>query len=175
MKKGLVIACGLALFVGACSNPTLEKRQRIEELNGLLRSASTTEEMIAFAQEQNSLILDQLANQSEMADSTRYTMLIQGAKCGRALKQFDQSIGFYEELVRDFPDAEFTPKAYFLSGFIYENDLQDLGKADSLYSLVISKYPEHELAEQARVLKEQLGIPLEDIIRKFQEQNKNSD
>ncbi|MFT5337130.1 MAG: tetratricopeptide (TPR) repeat protein [Luteibaculaceae bacterium] len=172
MKKILVFACGLGLLVGACSNPTQENGQRIEELNGLLRGASTTEEMIAFAQEQNGLILDQLANAQNMEDTTRYAMLIQGAKCGRALKEFDQSIGFYEELVRDFPEAEFTPKAYFLSGFIYENDLQDLGKADSLYSLVISKYPDNELADQARILKEQLGIPLEDIIRKFQEQNK---
>jgi len=172
MKQLVILAAGALLLLSSCRNSQME---RINQLDVELKAALTTEAMMAAASEQLELIDDELYYFPEMSDSLKMALLVQGAKCGRATHQGDFSIKFYETIIEDFPNHEFRPKAMFLAGFVAENDKNDLEKAAEFYDLLIEEYPDHELAGQAIVLKEQLGIPLEELIRTFEKNEEESE
>jgi hypothetical protein len=50
--------------------------------------------------------------------------------------------------------------------------LQDKDNAKRYYSMFLEKYPNHELAASAKTSLEQIDIPLEELVKKFQDQAK---
>ena len=61
-----------------------------------------------------------------------------------------------------------------MAGFILANDLEDLDEAKSTYELYLEKYPNGQLADDARVELENLGkSPEEILLEKIQNKNKD--
>jgi len=58
--------------------------------------------------------------------------------------------------------------ALFMQGFIYENQLLDLDNARRIYTEFLERYPDHDLAKDARFSLENLGRTPEDLIRDFE-------
>jgi outer membrane protein assembly factor BamD (BamD/ComL family) len=52
----------------------------------------------------------------------------------------------------------------FMQAYVYENSLQDYGKAKTVYTEFIRKYPESELVEDARISIRNLGKSPEEIL-----------
>ena len=52
----------------------------------------------------------------------------------------------------------------FMAGFILANDLQDFDSAKETYELYLEKYPNGQLADDARVELENLGKTPEEIL-----------
>ena len=61
-----------------------------------------------------------------------------------------------------------------MQGFVNENLLMDMDKAKYHYERFIKEYPNHALAKDTKVLIENLGKTPEELIKSFQEKEKNN-
>jgi len=82
-----------------------------------------------------------------------------------------KAVEFFDKIINNYPDYERHPESYFMKAFVYDSQLNNLPLARQSYEALIEKYPEHELAEQARQLIPLLGKNLEEIIDGFEKEN----
>ena len=84
-----------------------------------------------------------------------------------------QAILYYDKITYTYPKFRKIAYCYFLEGFVYENQMNDLINAKKYYTLFITKYPTHPLTKDAKILIENLGKSPEELIKGFEEkQNK---
>jgi len=101
--------------------------------------------------------------------------LFKTAEVLRSLRKFNEAVGVYSRIGKEFPDFEKAPHSLFLEGFSYENDLNDLPKAKVCYEKFIEKYPDHELADDVQFSIDNLGKSPEDIIKGFEKNKKETE
>lgn len=97
--------------------------------------------------------------------------LFKAADVHRGLRQNDKAIEVWENIYNTYPDFEKAPHCLFLMGFSYENDLKNLDKAKGLYEQFLSKYPNHDLADDVQFSIKNLGKSPEEIIKSFEAAN----
>lgn len=78
---------------------------------------------------------------------------------------------FFQKVHADFPNYEKAPVALFYQGFILENHMRQQDQAKAVYESFLTAYPQHELSETVKLSIQHLGIPLEDLIKNFEEKN----
>ena len=78
---------------------------------------------------------------------------------------------YFQKVTTDFPSYKKASVALFYQGFILENYLQKQEQAKIVYEQFLVEYPDHELAETVRLSIQQIGIPLEDLIKQFEATN----
>jgi TolA-binding protein len=69
---------------------------------------------------------------------------------------FQSAIETYQEILKDYPNSPRAYKAQFLIGFVYSENLKDYENARINYQLVIDKYPDCDLADDARYMLDNL-------------------
>lgn len=86
---------------------------------------------------------------------------------------FDPSkaINLYNKIIYKYPDYQKAPECLFLVAYIYENYLQNYGKAEEVYRMFIEKYPDNEFADDAELSIKNMGKTPEELIREFEESN----
>ena len=84
-----------------------------------------------------------------------------------AVKDPKKAVELISKLEKDYPEYGKMPEALFYLGFVYENELGDLDKAEKYYKKVMKKYPDHRFAEQAKAALELLGMSAEEVIEQF--------
>ncbi|HMN06844.1 MAG TPA: hypothetical protein PKD45_14075 [Flavobacteriales bacterium] len=84
------------------------------------------------------------------------------------------SIELYDRIIRDFPGWRKITDTYFVKAFTIDNGLHQRGEAERAYQAVIDKFPGHELAEQSRLLIENLKYSDEELIQRFEAMNADS-
>lgn len=72
-------------------------------------------------------------------------------------------------LIEKYPDFEMTPMATYIKGFVYESVVGDLDKAKAVYLQFLEMYPDNPMAEEVRTVVDNLGIPLEELIKTFEQ------
>ena len=77
---------------------------------------------------------------------------------------FESAIDTYESILELHPDSPRAYKAQFLIGFVYSENLKDQQKAKENYRKVIDKYPECDLADDARYMIEMMETGAEPMI-----------
>ena len=97
--------------------------------------------------------------------------LFHGADVSMNMADYAMAIKMLDNLIENYPDFENIPASIHLRGFIYEDKLQQLDKAKASYQELIDKFPEHELAENAKGCIQNLGIPTEELIRMWEKQD----
>jgi len=75
------------------------------------------------------------------------------------------AIARYERLLSDYPESEAADEAQFMIGFICEEHLGEYERARQAYRLVVERYPDSELAENARRLLPNVGRPPEEWVQ----------
>jgi len=65
-----------------------------------------------------------------------------------------------------YPETEQAPRSLFMAGFIYANDIQDFTKAKAVYNLFLQKYPDDDLADDAKEELDNMGLTPEEILKK---------
>jgi TolA-binding protein len=78
------------------------------------------------------------------------------------------AILYFKRVTDNYPDYDKTPFALFLQAFVYENQLNDTAGARKIYNEVIAKYPQHQVAEDAKASLNHLGKTPEQIIAEFE-------
>jgi outer membrane protein assembly factor BamD (BamD/ComL family) len=78
------------------------------------------------------------------------------------LSDYASAIGDFQRLTQTYPG---TPEAYkgkFLLGYLYYENLKDKQKAIQVFSDFVHAYPDSELTVSARVLLENIDLPVEE-------------
>jgi TolA-binding protein len=75
-----------------------------------------------------------------------------------------KSVEIYKKIYDNYPASEEAENSLFMAGFILANELTDLNAAKKTYELYLEKYPEGQLADDARVELQNLGKTPEEIL-----------
>ena len=78
---------------------------------------------------------------------------------------------FFQKVHNDFPNYEKAEIALFYQGFVLENYLGQQEQAKTVYESFLYAYPNHELSETVKLSIQQLGIPLEELVKQFEKKN----
>ena len=73
----------------------------------------------------------------------------------------------YRKLYDKYPNSNHAANALFLSAYILANDpVKDFTEAKKAYNLFLEKFPNHELADDAKEEIKNMGRPPEEILKK---------
>ena len=125
------------------------------------------------ANELMGLYIDEANAQPENENAPGY--LFKAAELAMNLGKNQQAMDLYNKVIYSYPDFEKAPECLFLLAFIYENTLQNYGKAKELYEMFLEKYPEHDFADDAQFSLQYLGKSPEELMREFEEKNKGTE
>ena len=120
----------------------------------------------------NELVLAYVTYAESIKDSEEAPKyLYEAANLAMNLNNSDQALELFNRIIYQYPDFEKVPECLFLMGYITENNLQNFGKAKEIYEDFIARYPDHEFADDARISIENMGKPLEDLVKEFEAKN----
>ncbi len=165
----LVIVLGIALAgLTACGNKQLKHEQKqIAELEKQLYSEKGFDL-------NNAVKLIDLYVQFETThrgDTLGAEYLFKAAEVASSIQAGNQAILYYDRILVNYPDWSKAPDCLFLKAFMYENLLKNNDEAKRLYQLFIEYFPNHEFADDAQALIDNMGLSPEELIRKFEQQN----
>lgn len=78
-------------------------------------------------------------------------------------ENWEEAEANFQKILDKFPQGEHTAKAMFMIGFINANYTNNLDKAKDYYTRFLEKYPDHDLADDAKYEIENLGKNIEDL------------
>ncbi|MCB0572435.1 MAG: tetratricopeptide repeat protein [Phaeodactylibacter sp.] len=99
-------------------------------------------------------------------------LLYDAAEASRSVRAFTKALKLYEKINTRYPEYEKAPLALFMRAFTLDNDLKRYDEARVLYEEFLAKYPDHDFAEDARAVLENLGKTDEEILQMLEEKNK---
>jgi tetratricopeptide (TPR) repeat protein len=91
------------------------------------------------------------------------------------LGDLNESIRCYEKLKKDYPKFESTPLAIYTLGYIFNDRKKNTEKAKEYYKYLIDTYPTHYLAEESKILYDNVGKSEEALWNYIQEKNKTTE
>ena len=80
-----------------------------------------------------------------------------------------KTINIINLLIENYPDFEMSPMAMYIKGFVYENQMGDYENALETYNQFLEKYPDNPMAADVQSTINNLGIPLEELIKTFEQ------
>jgi outer membrane protein assembly factor BamD (BamD/ComL family) len=107
-------------------------------------------------------------------DTRSEEFLYKAAELANSMGKTAAALDYYHSFCEKYPQSKKAPYALFLQAFIYENQLKNLDKARELYNGFLTTYPDHELAKDARFSLNNLGKSEEELIKMFEEKNKDT-
>ncbi|MFN5544793.1 MAG: tetratricopeptide repeat protein [Bacteroidota bacterium] len=145
------------LFITACSSP---KEKSLEQIK-LLESNDTIFSPQAIEQIKKAY-LDFASKYPD--DELAPEFIFKAAQRCNVIAQHQQALELFQSIIDKYPQSRVSEEALFLQAYIYENSLQNLGKAKEVYNTFILKYPSSELAEDAKMAIENLGKSPEQVL-----------
>ena len=107
-------------------------------------------------------------------DSAAPASLFNAANITMSINQYKRAINMYDTITIKYPAFRRVIDCYFNSGYIYDDKLKDTAKARAMYQMVIDKYPHDTvLTPQAKAAIAILGKSYDEVIKEFEEKNKN--
>jgi outer membrane protein assembly factor BamD (BamD/ComL family) len=97
-------------------------------------------------------------------DSLSPEYLYRAAGLANGFNRGTQAIDLYETIIHTYPGYERIPECYFMEAFAYENVQGNIGKASEYYNKFLDKYPNHQLADDARAALRLLGKTPDEIV-----------
>ena len=80
-----------------------------------------------------------------------------------------KTINIINVLIENYPGFEMSPMAMYIKGFVYENQMGDYENALETYHQFLEKYPDNPMAADVQSTINNLGIPLEELIKTFEQ------
>ncbi|MEQ8704090.1 MAG: hypothetical protein RIC19_09240 [Phaeodactylibacter sp.] len=107
-------------------------------------------------------------------DSLAPHFLFKSAAVARGIGQYEKAVDTWDRVVTVYPDFEKVPESIFFQGFTYDNDLENMPKAEEKYTVFLQQFPKHPIAKDAKMLLEvvQSGKTANEVVKEFQEKNK---
>ncbi len=167
MIKYLTIVLVVA-FAASCSNPHQEALDNIKKAE----STAFSESGLVNAEYVDELIAayESFANDFPQ-DTLSPDFLFKAGDVAMNTNRSNKAIRLYDRIIIEYNAYHKAPEALFLKGYVYENNLGRLDKAEAIYQEFLSKYPDNEFADDAEVSLKYLGKTPEELIEIFQQEN----
>lgn len=176
----IIIVATFIFFIFSCKNET--KNLDLADSKESLLSQVDSIEKLLFSLEAGSLVYNQAASKvvklynqlaTDFPDEPKAPdYLFKAGEVSMGINMDFDALGYFQRLERDYPKHPKAPHALFLQAFIWDNKLNDDGKAEFLYKQFLEKYPMHEMAKDAQFSLEHLGKSDEDLIKEFEQKQK---
>ncbi|GAB4289564.1 MAG: hypothetical protein Kow0068_15100 [Marinilabiliales bacterium] len=178
MKKSFILIIFITGILISCSSDknSSEKQNLIKEITASEKKISENNELIFKNPNAGTNLIALYNNYATQYpdDSLSAIYTYKAAELCNALGKGQDAIKYYNQVLTKYPDFEKAPYCLFLIAFVYETQLNDIDKAREYYTEFINKYPDHEFADDAKISIENLGMDLEELVKKFEE-NQNTD
>jgi tetratricopeptide (TPR) repeat protein len=144
----------------------LEKE--LASARGLVTDKAKAAEFIKISEEYAEMVRS--SNPNKNVD-----LLLKAAGLAKSVDDPHKAIELYTNVAEKMPQHPKAPMALFMTGFIYENDLNDTAKAKQIYEHFLQQYPnDPDFADDATSALKLLGKPLDEVIKGFEQQNQGS-
>ena len=158
----------LMMVISACVRPQEKLQKDIESAE---KEIAVATDAVPSFERADSLVKMYLNYADQYKDDTLSPVYLFKAgdlcmKTGR----YEQAIDLFGKVQR-YKGFRQLADALFMQGFLYESQLGDTAKARVLYTQFISKFPNHEFADDAKHLIENLDLTPEQLIRKLETSN----
>ncbi|MCX6223504.1 MAG: tetratricopeptide repeat protein [Bacteroidia bacterium] len=104
-------------------------------------------------------------------DTISAEFLFKGAEIAMNLNQSGMAIEYYNRILLSYPTFKKRPYCIFLQAFILENQMNQYDQAKARYQEFIDKYPDHLLVKDAQASIENMGKPIEELIKQWDKKN----
>jgi TolA-binding protein len=101
-------------------------------------------------------------------DTLAAEYLFRAGDVSNGIGQYKEAIGFYKRC-SEINTYGKQPVAFFLQGFIYETQLNDMQNAKRIYEEFLQKYPNHKLASDVNFSLANLGKSPEELVKMFEQ------
>ena len=166
MKRILFVLI-LATAMVSCNNQEKERTNILEleknmvDGNGVLNAASADKLIEAYMNYANQFPNDEMSPD----------FLFKAVDISVAYNALNpqKTIDITNALIDNYPDFEMTPMAMFIKGFVYENQMKNYEKALETYHKFLERYPDNPMAADVQTTINNIGIPLEELIKTFEQ------
>lgn len=100
--------------------------------------------------------------------------LYKAAEIARSLRTMPKAMSIYDWILEDFQDYEKIPTITFIKGFILEQEFKKPEEAKAVYNTFLERYPDHQMAESAKFLLNNLGKSDEEILEAIEAKKSNN-
>ena len=174
MKKIHLITIVILLFSVSCQQKTStnEKNTLLKQIKEL-EQKSFDDKTLMYNKEEtlNTINLYQKFIEKYPKDSLSVKFLYQCAQLSKSIDLYGEAIHNFKLLIEKYPNNKNTPKAMFLIGMIYENDIKNKDKAKEAYQKFIEKYPNDELSDDAKTLLQYIDLSDEELLKVLKEKS----
>ncbi len=165
--KRILFVLFLATAMVSCNNQEKERANIIEleknmvDENGVLNATSADQLIEAYQDYAKKFPNDEMSPE----------FLFKAVDISVAYNALNpqKTIDITNVLIENYPDFEMTPMAMFIKGFVYENQMNDYEKALDTYHQFLEKYPNNPMAADVETTIKNIGIPLEELIKTFEQ------
>jgi outer membrane protein assembly factor BamD (BamD/ComL family) len=168
LKKYLFIGF-LAMFSLVACN---KQSSALKEINQLEKELLANIVNIDKAKAQNLIKKSQDFVSQYPTDTASARVLFKAADLAHGIGDYAQAMKMWHEIQENYATSKYAAESLFLEGFTYENDLQNSDKAKQCYLKFINNYPNHDLTNDVTMALKNIDIPLEELVKKFEQQNK---
>ncbi|MFO7615686.1 MAG: tetratricopeptide repeat protein [Bacteroidales bacterium] len=168
--KSLLAIIVAAALLTACGDNREQKKSR-ERISSLETQAyGDTVQVLdpALGMEMIQAYTDYANAYPEDTLSAEY--LFKGAEIAMNMKMAGLAIDTYKRILSSYPAFSKSDYCIFLQAFILENQLEQFDEAKALYEEFVRLYPDHPMADDARLSIQNMGIPLEELVRMWEVQ-----
>lgn len=97
-------------------------------------------------------------------DTASVKWLFHAMEINVMLKNSDKSIEIGNQLLEQYPQSKWAPRTLlFLGSYVYNDQLNDTAQAHQVFQKLIDDYPESDLADDAKMSIEYLGLTPDEI------------
>jgi len=166
MKHNLIAYLLILTSIFACS----DRENNISKIKDLEIELYSKSESVFNKETANQLINEYTSfADAHKEDSLAPDYLFNAAQVAMGINLSEQAIDIYKRIHNEYSDHEKAATSLFLQGFVYENQLNENAKAQMIYRDFITKYPNHNLIDDAKFSLENIGKSDEEIIREFEQ------
>ena len=166
-----VLALFILILIG-CKSEQDKMKDEITALEKVLKGDSASKPDYSKAETMIKLYETYASKFPDDTLSADY--LFRAADISGHINKINEACELYNMVVTKFPKSFRTPYAVFMQAFLYETSLNDIDKAREKYNEFISKYPKHELWDDANQSLVNLGMPLEALVKQWEEKADSS-
>jgi len=155
------LICAAALLLFSCTSAEQQKQKEIVKLETELKQEFREDAARKLVKEYEAYF----TKYPESKESKEY--LFRAANTLVSLREGKRAIAYFDQYMSKYPDDKNTPVCLFTKALTYDTALGDKASAVAAYQEFISRYPEHEFADDAQNALLLLQDPLE-LIRSFE-------
>ncbi|MBR1644174.1 MAG: tetratricopeptide repeat protein [Bacteroidales bacterium] len=156
----LCLICLVATACGPSRDKELDTINRYEDSlvqQGLILNDALGKEMLR--------LYVQFANDFP-TDSMSPLYLYRASDIASSLSMYDESLQYLNRIIDEYPEFEEASTCLFLKANVFENCMM-LDSATQAYNDFLASFPDHPLAESARIALQYVGLSDEEMFRRI--------